>query len=117
MSYIFRCAITDSTRYFERTKRLLDEAVPCHSSGRRNKTQKQFVLSGKPCLGLLQSLDSELPPQRWVFKEEIAARMDRPNKSDKQEPQRMEHKPVVAESRPDSRFLLRRTKTMQNSPL
>jgi hypothetical protein len=50
-------------------------------------------------VSLLQN--SEMLPKRQIFQEEVAARATGSKCQDKQELQRTEHKPVLAESRSD----------------
>src|ERR1035437_4346494 len=58
---------------------------------------KQFVGSGKSRLRVPLPQDAQLLPERQVFQEQVAARTDRANEQDEQEPQRTRHVPLVAE--------------------
>ena len=89
--------------------------VPAHNGLRLNENQrllpsrpkpsqhhpKQFILSGKPRLGLLPPQNCKLLPKRHIFQEEVATGIDRPKEQGKQELQRTEHMPVVAERSSD----------------
>ena len=58
---------------------------------------EQFAGHSKSWLGVPLFQDAELLTQRQVFQEQVAARTDRANEQDEQEPQRTRHVSLVAE--------------------